>query len=77
VSCTCKLLLSYLFMFYMGKDLYTLINLTLGLSQTEQLTNCKLWKVTDAMIETYVFDRIYIYILHHIRMVIREPTLAV
>lgn len=64
-------------MFYMVKDLCTLINLTLGLSQTEQLTNGKLWKVTDAVIETYVFKRTYIYFLHNIRLVIREPTLTV
>jgi len=73
----CKLLPLYFFIFYVVKDLCTLIHLTLGLSQTGQLTNCKLWKVTDALIETHVFDRTYIYFIHNIMMVIREPTLAI
>jgi hypothetical protein len=77
LSCICTLLLLYFSMFYMVKDLCTIINLTLGLSQTEQLINCKLWKLTDAEIETCVFDRTYIYFHHHIRTVLRKPTLAV
>jgi hypothetical protein len=68
LSCVCRLLLLYFFLFYMVKDLCTLTNLTLDLSHTEQLTNYKLWKVRDVVIETYVFDRTYIYFLHHIRI---------
>ena len=73
----CKLLPLYFFIFYVVKDLCALIHLPLGLSQTGQPTNCKLWKVTDALIETHVFDRTYIYFIHNIMMVIGEPTLAV
>jgi hypothetical protein len=47
LSCGCKLILLYFVMFCIVKELGIPINLTFGLPQTEQLTNGKLWKVTE------------------------------